>query len=114
MNRINITDLIGIKYIPNGEDLDKGLFCFSFVQEVEKRFGRVFNLSTLISDNHFIETQSPEYGDVIVFYDSNKRGRHVGVYLEDERYIHCDAIGSHVSTLKDCSWNSWRFFTWLK
>jgi len=126
--RPSIADLIGIKYKTNGKNKIEGFDCYTFVQCVENRFGHPMrgvsydgsfekafedNTENVIKRERLIETKTPAYGDIILFLDGKGRGIHVGVYLEDNRFAHCDKQGSHVSSLDYyMTWSNWRFYTW--
>lgn len=108
--RVDISDLIGVRY-EQSDDIKKGFNCFSYVQEIQKRFGREISIESLLLEP-LKQTDEPKFGDLIMFYDGNGRGRHCGVFLEDNRYTHCDSLGSHVSTFDETDWAYWRFYTW--
>ena len=126
--RPSIADLIGIKYKQNGKSKTEGFDCYEFVREVERRYGhtmpevcyegsfaKAFRDSSecVVTGSKLRRTGSPNFGDIILFLDGNGNGIHIGVWLDDGRFAHCDKEGSHVSRLSTyTSWNAWRFYTW--
>lgn len=111
---INIDDLIGVRYVRNGRSPKGGFDCLGFTIEIEKRFGH--NLpdikEAMLKDYDFtkckeIELQQVEglipsdkpdkEGDIILFEDSNGIMFHIGVYLGDNKYIHCNRYGVHIN-----------------
>lgn len=124
---VDITDLIGIRYKDKGNDKVNGFDCFNYIRAVEERAGHLipavryegslverfknFTESTL-KENKVVLTDNPKMWDVIIFFDSKGRGFHVGVYLENGRFTHCDRKGSHVTELGKFPCGFKRIYTW--
>lgn len=126
---INIDDLIGVRYKDNGRDIKNGLDCFGLAIEVCKRFGHELpDLSKpwkmnkdFDSCEHDItsvikvkEVTKPEKeGDVILM--KNVRGvmHHVGVYMGNGRFIHCNKFGVHIDKIINYEIYIGRVYTWL-
>jgi cell wall-associated NlpC family hydrolase len=51
--------------------------------------------------------------DTIVFYNNKNIAVHVGIYLNNGRFIHCDKHGVHVDCLTGYFRTNRRYFTWL-
>lgn len=117
-----IDDLLGIPYKLHGRDKD-GYDCYGLVIEVEKRFGRRLpdfytkskadhlNIGELIKSSRIIKTNTPVLGDLILFYDSKGRTVHIGVYLKNDDFIHCDCYGVRISKLSSY-FRKGEVFTW--
>lgn len=125
---IEITDLLGVPFVLHGRTL-KGFDCYGLVIEVEKRFGHKMvdlyheyslnnekdldtNIYNIVHGSGLIKSESPSESDVIMFYDNKGRVCHIGVYLEDGYFIHCDAEGVHLTKL-DTYFRKWSCYTWL-
>ena len=114
---LDINDLLGKPYKAHG----RGPYfydCYGLVIEVERRLGHTMpDLYMKLSkcnewdfDPHNVDfssemtgmtkTNSPSFGDVIVFFDKKGRIYHTAVYLKNEDYIHCNREGVHISNLR--------------
>lgn len=126
---INIDDILGVRYTHNGRDLNKGFDCYGLAIEVEKRFGHSLpDLDSFKSnDRDFVackdialgelkgkiqEVDSPEKeGDVILFNNKSVLS-HIGVYLGNGKFIHCNKYGVHIERTAQ-SVNIGKVYTWL-
>lgn len=114
VNVIYIDDLLGIPYKLHGRSLD-GFDCYGLVIEVEKRFGHILKdlyteaYSTCI--NGLIKTNKPDTSDIIIFFDSKGRCCHIGVYLENDDFIHCDSRGVVIDKLSK-RFDKWECYKW--
>lgn len=125
---INIDDLLGIRYKTNGRD-SNGYDCYGLAIEVEKRFGhklpdmeeflkkdRVFEnckdlaLKKVTSQVKQVKVPEKE-GDVILFNDGSILN-HIGIYLGNDKYIHCNKYGVHIESVSSCM-NIGKVYTWL-
>lgn len=127
----DISDLLGKPYIYHTDKNDKGYDCFDHFIEVQGRFGRkinnikrkhsgqeVFNKdaeSVIESLSKEIKiSKNPLAGDAIVFFDYKGRMVHIGTYLSEGRFIHCDIHGVQVSKLDSYFLKNWKVYTWLR
>ncbi len=125
---INIDDLLGIPFKMHGRDKN-GFDCYGLVIEVSKRFGHKMvdmfydydkenNLQKL-DDNTYnitkgsglIKTDIPDTSDVLLFFDNKNRTTHIGVYLSNDNFIHCDGDGVHISKLSTY-FRKWSAYKW--
>lgn len=95
---------IGTPYVWGGSDLDSGVDCSGFTQEVYKAFDvEISRVSYMqANDGKTIDKQSLRTGD-LVFFDtvgSNNGGvSHVGIYMENSKFLHSD--GTHGVMVSD-------------
>lgn len=125
---IDIADLLGIPYVLHGRDL-KGFDCYGFLIEFERRLGHEMidlyreytnnnekdlsdNVYNIIYANKLKKTESPILGDILLFYDKKGRVCHIGAYLKNDDFIHCDFEGVHISKLSTYFRHS-EAYTWL-
>lgn len=125
---INIDDLLGIPFKIHGRDKN-GLDCYGLAIEVSKRFGHKLvdmfydynsanNLQDLNDNTYNIthssgleKTEQPNMSDVLLFFDSKNRTTHIGIYLSDDNFIHCDGDGVHISKLSSY-FRRWSAYKW--
>lgn len=125
---IVIDDLLGIPFKIHGRDKN-GFDCYGLVIEVSKRFGHQMvdmfyeyektnnvkklddNTHNIIWGNHLVKTDVPETSDILLFFDNKGRTTHIGVYLSDDNFIHCDGNGVHVSKLSSY-YRKWSVYKW--
>lgn len=109
---IYLDDLIGCRYKVNGRSVKEGFDCYGLAIEVEKRFGHFLpdleeikelnrNLplceAKCLSIVNVKEVDEPtEEGDILFFKDKVGIMNHIGVYLGDGRFIHCNEYGVHI------------------
>ena len=126
---IDIDDLLGVRYRHNGRSAKTGFDCYGLAIEVEKRFGHTLpDLDSFKADGRdFIickdtalnelsgkvrETDTPEQeGDVILF-NNNSVLNHIGVYLGNGKFIHCNKYGVHIERTAQC-YNIGKVYRWL-
>lgn len=127
---MNIDDLIGMPYVYGGRGY-KGYDCIGLVIEVERRLGHEIpdaeyyrnrdalkQFQTLVEEraNQMDQVklvESPEKeGDVLLF--KNKLGllHHIGVYVGNDKFIHCNKYGVHIERLSLFSEKIGRVYTW--
>lgn len=126
---INIDDLVGSRYRVNGRTSEEGFDCFGLAIEVSKRFGHElfdvgkdfernedFNRCELICLQNTklrkIETPQTE-GDIILLRDSVGVISHIGIYLGDNKFIHCNKLGVHIDRVSRYKDLIGRVYTWL-
>lgn len=125
---IDVSDLIGIKYKPHGRDKE-GFDCYGLVLEVEKRAGNSFpdfdyddytdeyileKFHEVVSSGKVRKIDTIVEGAVVIFENFRGMKNHVGVYLEDGYFIHCDRHG-----VRQCRIDEWKdqlagVYVWLK
>lgn len=126
---INIDDLLGVRYKHNGRDINTGLDCYGLAIEVEKRFGHFLPdyESFKKNDRDFMfckdivleelrdkvyEVDTPEKeGDVILF-NNNSILNHIGVYMGNGKFIHCNKYGVHIERIAQCCYIG-KVYRWL-
>lgn len=110
---INIDDLVGIRYIPGGRDKN-GYDCYGLAIEVCKRCGYelpeidgakrenfadyVGKVSSIIKVKK--QDKPEKEGDLVIISDNRGIFSHIGVYLGDGLFIHCNDLGVHLDTMK--------------
>ena len=129
MQKIDISDLLGVPYKKNGRTLN-GLDCYGLVIEVCKRFGhklRDFDytdtssktfkkiLSSVEPEKEGLKlAQKPSEGDILLFStDKCFFANHCGVYLGDGFFIHCDYFGVHVQKISSYTGEIKGVYRWL-
>lgn len=129
MRTISIDDLVGVKYSFNGRSKQTGFDCYGLAIEVCKRFGYTLPdvEEALSEDRDFLlcenkcllgvnveRTQMPKKeGDVILFKNPKGVLNHIGVYLGNGRFIHCNKLGVHLDKLRDYQMLIGRCYSWL-
>lgn len=125
---IEIDDLLGIRYKHNGRTKE-GFDCYGLAIEVERRFGhelpdmdefksrdrdfmvcKDMALTKVVKKVKEVPVPTKE-GDVILFNNGSILN-HIGVYLGDGKYIHCNKYGVHVERTSTC-YNIGRVYSWL-
>lgn len=126
---IEIEDLLGVRYKPNGRD-KSGYDCYGLAIEVEKRFGhevpdfaeikekdRNYKLCLDIGEektNNIKEVSLPKNeGDLILFKNEIGVNHHIGVFLGNGKFIHCDRHGVHIENINRYPVEIGRVYTWL-
>lgn len=125
---IDITDLLGKPYKAHGRG-PNGFDCYGLVIEVEKRLGHsmpdlyrklsetdnwetdIHNVSFTSGMTGMKKTDTPLFGDVVLFFDNKGRIHHSGVYLKNDDFIHCNKYGVHISKVQTYSLRS-EVYTW--
>jgi len=95
---------IGTPYVWGGTDLNRGVDCSGFTQEVYKAFDvEISRVSYMqAKDGQTVDKKNLRTGD-LVFFDtvgSNNGGvSHVGIYMENSKFLHSD--GTHGVMISD-------------
>ena len=123
---IDIDDLVGVKYKEDGRDKN-GYDCYGLAMEVSKRFGNELpELSDLTmpkekSRDEVLskideeeKKEANEEGDLILINDGNGIFSHIGVYLGDDRFIHCNIFGVHINKIREYKDKIGRVYGWQK
>ena len=126
---INIDDLIGVKYKNNGRTIKEGMDCYGLAIEVCKRFG--YELPDLKEIKHKsrdlvdcenkvlskvkaeVVKEPEKEADVIFFKNTNGVQDHIGIYLGNGRFIHCNKFGVHIEKVFYYKHMIGRVFRWL-
>lgn len=128
--KIDIGDLIGAKFRNHGRSRDTGFDCYGLAIEVSRRFGHElpdlwYERSTddvfTANAEKVIESLSGKVGrtdrqaagNIVLFSDRNGNMVHIGVFLEENMFIHADESGVHVSRLSTYFRRDWRIYRWL-
>ena len=128
MPDIKVEDLIGVRFKSHGRSTAEGFDCYGLAIEVSKRFG--YKLEDLwyekacpetFSENveegieinsSFSETKELEPGNLIIFSDSKGNMVHIGVLLDNERFIHADTGGVRITELDGYFRTEWKVYKW--
>lgn len=90
--------LLGAPYAPGGSG-PKGFDCSGLVQYVFRQIG--IDLPRTSGEQYgrvsLISLQELQPGDLLFFKISKRRISHVGIYVEDDRFIHAPSPGKKVS-----------------
>lgn len=126
---IDIDDLVGVRYCFNGRSKETGFDCYGLAIEVSKRFGHIMPdvEEAWKEDRDFLhceglclskvevkrinEPQTP--GDVILIKNSRGILNHIGIYLGDGRFIHCNKLGVHLDRVSQYKMLIGRVYKWL-
>lgn len=111
-----IDDLLGLSYKVGGRD-KSGFDCYGLAIEVLRRFGfemsdlfttyKKEDTTNLLTENYqvvvkkdsLLKKENAEEGDILLFYDDKGRACHLGVFLKNDSFIHCDSLGVRISKL---------------
>lgn len=124
----DFSDLLGIPYKIHGRDKN-GFDCYGYLIEFERRLGHEMydlyreynennekdlnnNIYNIVYANKLVKTESPKFGDILLFYDRKGRVCHIGAYLKKDDFTHCDIYGSRVSKLSTFNKKA-EAYTWL-
>lgn len=123
---IDCSDLIGKKYKPHGRGKD-AYDCYGLAIEVEKRLGndipefdykysgmKVFEERFETVKDHLIKIDVPIEGALLMFNVSFDYKNHIGVYLGDGQFIHCNKYGVHLDNLEFYRENLKGIYIWQK
>jgi cell wall-associated NlpC family hydrolase len=101
--------LLGTPYAPGGSR-PGGFDCSGLVQYVFRQVGIELPRSSRDQYNHVsrITLQELQPGDLVFFRVARNRISHVGIYMEEDRFIHSPSRGKKVSydSLSDPYWRS--------
>ena len=126
---IEIDDLLDIPYCNNGRDISSGLDCYGLAIEVSRRFGHnLYDVEDAMrSDRDFADCENQcvkkinvkkvdepkNEGDIILIKDMNGINSHIGVYLGNGKFIHCNSLGVHLDNVSRYKQFIGRVYTWL-
>lgn len=126
---IDVSDLIGVRFVNHGRSVAQGFDCYGLAIEVSKRNGHslpdlwyVKSTDEVFSNNaeriikslsNVIEvTDLEEEGNLVVFFE-NGRMVHIGCIIEEDIFIHCDKFGVRIQKLSEYHRKNWRLYKWL-
>lgn len=126
---LRIDDLIGVRFTNHGRSIEEGFDCYGLAIEVSKRLGHNLedlwyekscpetfndNASDMVSKMSSLteETDEQELGNLILFSDGNGNMVHIGVFLEEGRFIHADIGGVRVTELDGYYRKKWKVYKW--
>jgi cell wall-associated NlpC family hydrolase len=119
---LDINDLLGKPYKEGARGPDF-FDCYGLAIEVAKRMGhKVPDLFELASeDPHNLEfatkseglvkTETPAFGDVVLFFDSKGRIYHCGIVLKNGEMIHCTKERVHIMKISEYK-KKGEYYTW--
>jgi cell wall-associated NlpC family hydrolase len=128
---LRIDDLIGVRFTNHGRSITEGFDCYGLAIEVSRRLGHRLddlwyqeacpvtfsNNAELIvrqMSDRVRETSERKLGNLIVFSDSRGNMVHIGVILDENKFIHADIGGVRVTELGDYYRKNWKVYTWLR
>lgn len=128
---LDITDLIGVRFRAHGRKVSEGFDCYGLAIEVSRRLGHTLDdlwykeasPATFSSNAELMvrqmsgrirETDIKELGNLVIFSDDRGNMVHIGVMLDDERFIHADVGGVRVTELDNYYRKNWKVYTWLQ
>lgn len=131
MQMLNITDLLGASFKSHGRSVSEGFDCYGLAIEVSRRLGHNLddfwykkacpqtfskNADKVVEklSDRVKETSERKLGNLIVFSDEKGNMVHIGVLLDDERFIHSDIGGVRVTELDGYYRKNWKVYEWLQ
>lgn len=124
---LDINDLLGKPYKAHSRG-PESYDCYGLAIEVAKRMGHtvpdMFELiQSDVNDPHdvnyainvegLIKTVTPNFGDVVMFFDSKGRIYHCGIVLKNGDMIHCNKKGVHIMKITDYK-KKGEYYTWQR
>lgn len=125
---INIEDLLGVRYRFNGRDIKKGFDCYGLAIEVSKRFGHTLPDIEEVrkKDRDFLTCEGKVIGavnlkqinepskasDILLIKGSTGVFQHIGVYLGNGWFIHCNELGVHLDRVSQYKNLIGRVYQW--
>lgn len=131
MDDFTINDLLGVRFKNHGRSVEEGFDCYGLAIEVSKRLGHTLidlwydhsdeeTFSNNVDDicnqmsDEVAETNEQTLGNLILFADEDGRMVHIGVILEEGRFIHAEHRGVNVTYLDDYYRKKWKVYKWLQ
>lgn len=125
---VYLDDLIGAKYKENGRSKTEGFDCYGYAIEVEKRIGHILpDLEEIKSNERDVrdceikclakinvkEVSTPQIeGDILLLKDGPGILGHIGVYLGNDMFTHCNKHGAHIENIRYYKNLIGRVYTW--
>ena len=122
-----IDDLLGKPYKEGARGPDY-YNCYGLAIEVAKRMGHtvpdmfklirsdkndLHDVNYVIDIEGLMKTETPNFGDVVIFFNSKGRVYHCGIVLKNGDMIHCNKNGVHILKITDYP-RKGEFYTWLQ
>ena len=129
VTKLQIDDLIGVRFKNHGRSVEEGFDCYGVAIEVSKRLGHTLydfwyekaNEKTF-SENYDAmlkkmsdsveETDEQELGNLVLFADEAGRMIHIGVFLEKGLFIHADNGRVRLSRIDSYRRTKWKVYKW--
>jgi cell wall-associated NlpC family hydrolase len=126
---VQFDDLLGTPFKVGGRDRN-GFDCYGYILFLEKRLGkempdlnkeyteRTYHKEIEENANRFIKlcelqkVENPEPENILLFYDEKGRACHVGLYLKNGDFTHCDYYGVRVNNLDTYFRKHWEAYKW--
>ena len=122
---ICIDDLLGVPYKLNGRTKN-GFDCYGLLIEVEKRFNHILPDFVNASEENFLEClkmavdvlplksieEPTKEGDIILIVNVYGIPFHIGAYLGNGMFIHCNKYGVHLEKINMYKNRIGRVYTW--
>lgn len=126
---LRVDDLLGVRFVTHGRSISEGFDCYGLAIEVSRRLGHklddlwykksdaeTFSMNAekqieLLSEKVEL-TDEQSLGNLIVFSDNKGRMVHIGVILDEGRFIHAEIGGVRVTELEDYYRKEWKVYKW--
>lgn len=125
---VDVVDLIGVRFCDHGRSIATGFDCYGLAIEVSRRLGYTLpdlwykesNDETFDSNAEGIIkslsdkvslTKEQKLGNLVIFLECG-RMVHIGVILDEDRFIHCDIRGVRVLKLSEYYRKNWKVYKW--
>ena len=126
---IDVKDFIGAKYKLHGRSKEEGFDCYGLVLAVEKRIGNelpdfdyaidspelfFINCKKMQEEKRIKKIQTITDGAIILFQGRNGERLHIGVYVGDGCFCHCNSLGVHLDKISTLDKKLMEIFVWQK
>lgn len=123
---IDVSDLLGKRYVLHGRGPD-GYDCYGLVMEVEKRYGNMlpdfdychytsefFRERTMdvLDTGHPVRVDGFVEGALLLFEGSSGIKDHIGVYLGNGEFIHCNRYGVNIGKVSTLENKKMEIYVW--
>lgn len=83
------------------------------VLDLFRQKGDPWSSDYVAASEGLIKTDTPKFGDVVIFLNGKGRIYHCGIVLKNGDFIHCDKDGVHISNIAYYP-KKGEYYTWLK
>lgn len=126
---IDVRDFIGAKYKLHGRTKEEGFDCYGLVLAVEKRIGNElpdFDYKIDSPELFFMYSEKMQRekkiqkittftdGAIILFQSRTGERLHIGVYVGDGCFCHCNSLGVHLDKITSIDKDLMEIFVWQK